>query len=113
MGQQRKVLNQRITIRFDEEEYRAITEDADTAGMSMAAFVRKKCRGNRIASKADLKVLSEVRRLGGLLKHIHNETRGAYSAKTAKAIDEITAFVYLLCEELEDRRKKRNNATTP
>lgn len=106
MRGQRKALDHRVTVRFDQEEYQAIIEDADIAGLSVAAFIRKKCKGSRIASKADLVVLAEVQRLGGLLKHIHNETRGAYSAKTAKAIDAIRAYVHLMCDELDDRRKK-------
>ena len=49
--------------------------------------------------KTDLRVLTELRRLGGLLKHIHNETRGMYSARTAKAIGALTACA----RELERR----------
>ena len=49
--------------------------------------------------KTDLRVLAELRRLGGLLKHIHNETRGMYSARTAEAIGALTACA----RELERR----------
>jgi cytochrome c553 len=34
--------------------------------------------------------------LGGLLKHVHNETRGAYSALTAQAIRDLSAYVRAL-----------------
>jgi hypothetical protein len=52
-----------------------------------------------VASKADLAVLAELRRLGGLLKHIHNETRGAYSALTAQAIRDLSAYARALAEK--------------
>jgi hypothetical protein len=52
-----------------------------------------------VASKADLAVFGELRRLGGLLKHIHNETRGAYSSLTAQAIKDLSAYARVLTEK--------------
>jgi hypothetical protein len=49
-------------------------------------------------------VLSEVRRLGGLLKHVHNETRGAYSALTAQAIKDLSAYVRVLSKKPENNQ---------
>jgi hypothetical protein len=71
-------------------------------GLSLAAFARKRRIGARVASKADLAVLAELRRLGGLLKHIHNETRGAYSALTTQAIKDLSAYVRALTAKRHD-----------
>jgi hypothetical protein len=49
-----------------------------------------------VASKADLAVLAELRRLDGLLKHVHNETHGTYSALTAQTIRDLSAYVRAL-----------------
>jgi hypothetical protein len=68
----------------------------------MAAFGRRRLLGARVATKADLAVLAELRRLGGLLKHVHNETRGAYSALTAQAIRDLSAYVRSLAAKHQD-----------
>jgi hypothetical protein len=52
-----------------------------------------------VASKADLAVLGELRRLGGLLKHVHNESHGAYSTITAQAIKDLSAYARALTEK--------------
>ena len=84
------------------EEYSQVRNDAGIAGLTMAAFGRRRLLGVRVASKADLAVLAELRKLGGLLKHIHNETRGAYSALTAQAIKDLSAYVRALTAKRHD-----------
>ena len=103
MKQSHEKRNIKISIRLTDAENQMLAEESDICGLSLSSFLRQRGLGKRVSAKADLRVLSELRRIGGLLKHIHNETKGAYSAKTAKAIDEITAFVYLLNDELKNR----------
>jgi phosphate uptake regulator len=86
-------LTRRITFRLSETEYAQVLDELAVCGLSFSAFARKRLLGQRVASKADLAVLGELRRLGGLLKHIHNETRGAYSNLTAQAIRDLSAYV--------------------
>jgi hypothetical protein len=71
----------------------------------VSALARKRLLRQRVAARADLAVLGELRRLGGLLKHIHNETRGAYSALTAQAITDLSAYARALA--------KRSHPTLP
>ena len=106
MKEQRPKRTEIATLRLTKEERRTLMEEADTCGLSLSSYIRQRSFGRRITANIDLRVLGEVRRLGGLLKHIHNETRGAYSAKTAKAIDEINAFIHLMNEELINRNRK-------
>jgi phosphate uptake regulator len=89
-------LTRRITFRLPESEYAQISDELAVCGLSLSAFARKRLLGQRVTSKADLAVLGELRRLGGLLKHIHNETRGAYSNLTAQAIKDLSAYVRTL-----------------
>jgi len=86
----------RVCFRFSGSEYARVTDELKICGLSLSALIRKCVLGQRIASKADLAVLAELRRLGGLLKHVHNETRGAYSALTAQAIKDLSAYVRAL-----------------
>jgi hypothetical protein len=89
-------LTRRITFRLSESEYAQVSDELVVCGLSLSAFARKRLLGQRVASKADLAVLGELRRLGGLLKHVHNETRGAYSSLTAQTIKDLSAYVRTL-----------------
>lgn len=81
----------RIYARVAEEEYAKIQEQADVAAISISEFLRRRALGRKIAAKFDLRVLAELRKLGGLVKFVYTETRGAYSEKTAEAIQSLTA----------------------
>jgi hypothetical protein len=83
----------RITVRFTEKEREFLTSEAETCGLTISTFVRRRSLGSRVTPKSDLRVISELLRLGGLLKHIHNETKGAYSALTSNCLREITACI--------------------
>jgi hypothetical protein len=86
----------RISIRFTKTEYARLKSEAGVSGLTTVAFARKRIFSQHVASKADLAVLVELRRLGGLLKHAHNESCGAYSALTAQAIRDLSAYVRAL-----------------
>jgi hypothetical protein len=89
----------KITFRLSEAEYASIASELAVCSLSFSALTRKRLLGEHIASKADLAVLAELRRLGGLLKHIHNETRGTYSDLTAQAIKNLSVYVRALAQK--------------
>jgi hypothetical protein len=99
----------RLTIRLTETERSYIKNDAGLSGLTAAAFARKRALGSRVASKADLAVLAELRRLGGLLKHVHNETLGTYSSLTAQAIRDLSAYVRALTEKHHENSNSEVN----
>jgi hypothetical protein len=96
-------LTRRITFRLSESEFSQISDEMDVCGLTVSSLARKRLLGIRVASRADLAVLSELRRLGGLLKHVHNETRGAYSSLTAQAIKDLSAYARTLSQKTNKR----------
>jgi len=100
----------KITFRLTESEYAQISEDMAVSGLSVSSFTRKRLLGVRIASRADLAVLSELRRLGGLLKHVHNETRGAYSALTAQAIRDLSACAQAITKNTQNAKSTESRS---
>ena len=102
---QKEHRKRKVTIRLTDMEHAFLTTESDICGLSLSAFIRKRSLGQRISSKADLRVLSELLRLGGLLKHIHNETKGIYSSDTANALRAIRAYVESLSSREPDRDK--------
>jgi hypothetical protein len=96
---EREKLTRRITFRLCESEYAQISGELAVCGITASALTRKRLLSRKVASRADLAMLAELRRLGGLLKHVHNETRGEYSNLTAQAIRDISAYARSLTEK--------------
>jgi hypothetical protein len=94
-----------IGIRLTSDERKFIASESDACGLTPSSFMRKRSLGKRVAPKTDLRVLAELRRLGGLMKHLHNETKGAYSALTSDCLREIAAYIGNLNAELNSRNK--------
>ena len=90
---QRETLDAVINVRLTLAEKARLREDADVAGLSVSELVRRRYFGRPIVANADAVMLKEVRRLGGLLKHIHSESRGAYSKETAAALVAIKGYI--------------------
>ena len=103
-----------IGVRLSDEERKQILEQAQASGFTISNFVRRCILGKQIVSKADLRilaeqtrVLNELRKLGGLLKHIHIETRGAYSQDTANAIRALEAYAREQEKSLSGKRRAK------
>lgn len=86
-------LSSRFGLRLSEEESQQLRALAEAAGLSASDFVRARALGRPVISRTDATTVRELRRLGGLLKHIHVDSGGAYSAATAAALAELHAAV--------------------
>lgn len=86
-------LTVRISVRVTSEEKARLEEDARKAGLSVSELVRRRYFGRPIVASADMQMVKEVRRLGGLLKHIHNQSGGAYSRETSEALRELNRYM--------------------
>jgi hypothetical protein len=69
----------KTTVRLTETEREFLASEADVCGLSPSSLMRRRSLGKRVSAKSDLRVPAELRRMGGLLKHLHNETRGTVS----------------------------------
>ena len=90
----------RVYLRVTPEEQEKIKEYAELSGVSISEYIRKRALGGNIVPKLGLNILKELRRLGGLLKHVHNESNGAYSPETAEAINALASYARVLEREL-------------
>lgn len=82
-----------VRIRFAESEKTQAEALAAEGGLSLSEYMRRRALGYQVRSIADAQTINELRRIGGLLKHIHNQSDGAYSRDTAVALVEITAAI--------------------
>ena len=90
---QREPLDAVINVRLTSAEKARLRDDADLAGVSVSELVRRRYFGKPIVANADAVMLKELRRLGGLAKHLHQESRGAYSKETAAALIAIRDYI--------------------
>jgi hypothetical protein len=79
----------RLNVRLSHDELASVKHAAIASGMTVSAYSRRRILGHMVTSKADDMMIRELRRLGGLLKHVHNESNGAYSSETADALGDI------------------------
>ena len=97
---ERVLRNCRLYLRVTPDEQSTIREQAELSGLSISEYARKRVLGFRVMSKSELNILRELRRLGGLLKHLHNESHGLYSSETAEALNALTSYAHALEREL-------------
>lgn len=109
-GKEKEKLEGRFNVRVTLPELLSVKEQADISALSISEYVRRRVLGRQVKSKLDLRVLAELRKLGGLMKHLHNETRGAYSDKTAEAIQALTSYARQLEKGLNSKDDRKNSA---
>jgi Ribbon-helix-helix protein, copG family len=82
-------LDQRITIRLSRAEKDQLTEDANLAGLTTSELIRRRYFGKPIIAATDAAMIRELRRVGGLLKHIFNQSGNTYNTETGNALSEV------------------------
>jgi len=93
-----------VNVRLTKAEKEELREAAALAGLSVSEYVRRRALGRRVVASADLAVIRELRRLGGLVKHIYGNSGGAYSRETAAALAAITGYIEKLSKDKADER---------
>ncbi len=86
-------LEGRIDFRVTVEERQEIQEQAEASGLSVSEYVRRRALGRRVDSVTDVKMISELRRQGGFLKKIFNDSNGMYNEEIKIALDNINKFI--------------------
>ncbi|WP_445369969.1 plasmid mobilization protein (plasmid) [Methylomonas sp. BW4-1] len=86
-------LDAMLRLRLTASEKQRLREDADLAALSMSELVRRRYFGRPIIANADAIMIKELRRLGGLVKHIHNESNGVNSKETAEVLVALKAYI--------------------
>ncbi len=84
---------ERITVRLHSHEKVKLEDDAHVAGLSVGELVRRQYFNRPVVADVDRTMIRELRRIGGLLKHIHNESAGAYSRQTATVLSDLQSFI--------------------
>lgn len=92
-------LTSRVQCRLTPRELREVREGARTAGMTLSNYVRRRILGHRVIASADQALIRELRRLGGLAKHLHVQSGGVYKHETAAVLVAVRRSIEKLARE--------------
>lgn len=82
-----------IRVRVTAADRAHICRQAEAACLTVSEYIRRCATERVILSRTDDVMIRELRRIGGLLKHIHVESAGAYSESTAAGLESIRAAI--------------------
>jgi len=85
-----------IILRILPEEKTAIAGEAGKAGLTVSEYIRRRALGRPVKSRMSEKVINELRRLGGLQKHLATK----YQHKK-DAIDEVLVEIKKAIQRLD------------
>lgn len=85
--------NKKMTISFTEKELQSVRDTVSQTDLSMSEYGRRCILGRSIVSKADEEQTRLLLKITGLLKHIHNESGGAYSNKTLAMLNDVHSLI--------------------
>ena len=83
------------SLRFSAEELEMIKHYAQRCGLSAAGYIRKCALKYRPRGKDMTKLISEIARQGGLLKHLHTQGLG-HSEKTSQLLQQMQKTIKVI-----------------
>lgn len=92
-SEQRKRTGRLPPIRCFEKEEGLVRQKAADCSVSVGQFMLAAALGRQTRSKMDEHILNELRRLGGLQKHLFNEGGGVLSKEYAAVLVELRAAI--------------------
>ena len=95
-----KLRNLRLYLRVTSEERELIKLFSELSGLSISEYMRRRAYNIRVVAKLDISILKELRRLGGLVKYINNESHGIYNSKMIETIEAITSCTHIIERKL-------------
>jgi hypothetical protein len=101
-------LNSVINVRVTSLEKEILKEEANLSGLTVSTYARRRLLGRSVLAKADVAVIRELRRMGGLAKAIYLENKGE-APKTAAILDSIREYIDKLSGDLDDRKENKKS----
>lgn len=92
----------RVGCRLTDAEHARLVVEASLHGMTLSQLFRDRVVGTAVQSKIDVQAISELRRQGGLLKHLALSTSGTDAfdpAQLRAVLSEISACILRIHSE--------------
>lgn len=91
-----------MKVRLLPEEDTEIRDRAQGAGLTLAQYLRCAALKRRIRNQGDRNVVNELRRLGGLQKHLFSQIGGINSQEYALVFDALIRAIERVMPEVEE-----------
>lgn len=92
-SEQRRRTGRLPAIRCYIDDEAVVRERAADCGLSIGQFMLSAALNRRTRTKVEAHIINELRRLGGLQKHLFNEGKGVRSKEYAAILVEIHAAI--------------------
>jgi hypothetical protein len=100
-------LDQRVTIRLTKLEKAILLEDANLAQLTLSELIRRRYFGRPIIAGTDAATIRELRRIGGLLKHIWNESGSTYNNEIGSTLLILKQYIETLAHHHHDLKQAK------
>jgi len=110
---QRPTLDAIAYVRMTPAEKRRLREQAGGAGLTLSAYARRRMLGHVVVPAVDMQMIRELRRIGGLLKATHLQSRGAHREETAAALGDVRAAIAAIRTRAEAEALSPNTKPDP
>ncbi|MEB0222271.1 plasmid mobilization protein MobA [Pseudomonas sp. AB12(2023)] len=98
-SEQRRRTGRLAPVRCFEEEEAIVREKAADCGMSVGQFMLSAALGRKTISKVDKHIINELRKLGGLQKHIFTESGGVLSKEFSQVLVDIREAIQRIAQK--------------
>ena len=83
----------RFELRCTEEDASLIREKAGAAGLTASELLRRSALNRKIMIRSDIRMMSELQRLGGLQKHLYSQMQNSMTTELSKQFSEVLGEV--------------------
>lgn len=78
-----------IKFRCSVDEYDSITKKAIVAGLTTSEYLRRTALNRRILVRTDVRMMNEIKRLGGLQKHLYTQMQEGMTTELSRQFSDV------------------------
>lgn len=82
-----------VQLRCTEAELEAIDKKAASAGLTRSELLRRSALNRRITVRTDIRMMNEVKRLGGLQKHLFTQMEKTMTTELSRQFSDVLVAI--------------------
>lgn len=90
-----------IKFRCSENDYESITKKAIVAGLTTSEYLRRTALSRRIQVRTDIRMMNELKRLGGLQKHLYTQMQEQMTTEISRQFSEVLSEIVTAINALD------------
>ncbi|HEY2452189.1 MAG TPA: plasmid mobilization protein MobA [Scandinavium sp.] len=90
-----------IQLRSTEAEAEAIKKKATAAGLTTSEYLRRSALNRRIMVRTDIRMMNELKRLGGLQKYLYTQMQATMTTELSRQYSEVLSGIVTAINALD------------